>query len=140
MVRKFLSLAKKNNSVFLRFILAGGVFAATDVLFLFILVDYFHIWYLASATISFSLITLFGFFIQKKFTFRDSSVTSKAQFLKFSIISIAGLLLNAIFIYLFVRTIGLWYIFANLLTKVIVLLWNYLANKKITFKSINKND
>ena len=46
--------------------------------------------------------------------------------------------------YLMVNIIGLWYILAKALTSIIVLIWNFLANKFWTFnlskKTVNRSD
>jgi putative flippase GtrA len=120
---------------FTSYALIGLFCAILDLLLLFILVEYFNVWYLAAAIISFSVITFLGFFIQKKYTFKDYSKKNTKQLTFFIIISAIGLILNTFFMYFFVGVLGFWYIFSNIPTKIFVLLWNYFANKKITFKS-----
>lgn len=135
MAHKFLYWVKNNKFEFFRFTIAGFSFALLDLLFLYLLVEYFHIYYLMATTISFSIITFAGFFIQKKFTFRDKSGIYVKQIIFFALISIIGLLLNTFFMYIFTSLLGLWYIFSNIITKMVVLSWNYFGNKYITFKN-----
>lgn len=137
MAHKFLYWVKDNDMYeFFRFTIAGFLFASLDLLFLYILVEYFNVWYLIATTISFSIITFAGFFIQKKFTFRDKTRIYVKQIIFFALISVIGLLLNTFFMYVFTGLLGLWYMFSNIITKVVVLLWNYFGNKHLTFKKI----
>lgn len=118
----------------LRYLFVGGFCAIADLLILYVLVDFFHFWYLASAIISFSFISLLGYFAQKYFTFKNNSKNHKKQLLIFIVIAVIGLLINTSFMFLFVSLMNIWYMLASIITKFIVIIWNYTANKKITFK------
>lgn len=136
MAHKFLSWVKNNKACeFFRFTIAGLLFASLDLLFLYFLVAYLNIWYLLATTISFSTITLAGFFIQKRFTFKDESENNAKQIVFFVLISGIGLLLNTIFMYIFVGFFGLWYVSSNIITKGVIILWNFFGNKYITFNN-----
>ncbi len=118
----------------MRYLLIGGSCAVLDLLFLYLMVNFLDIWYLIATTISFTIVSLLGFFGQKYFTFRDLSKNHKKQIPVFFVVSAIGLLINAGFMFFFVSVLGIWYIAANIVTKFIVLIWNFLANKKITFR------
>ena len=118
-----------------RYAVVGGLCAAADMAVLFFFLNYLHVHYLATTTLSFMAITFFGYFGQKYFTFRDSSGNHKRQIPIFFIVAGAGLALNTLFMFLFVGIAGIWYILANIITKFIVFVWNFLANKYITFKA-----
>jgi len=124
----------KNNEP-ARYILVGGLCALADIALLYLFVSHLHIWYLAAAAISFVVVTFFGYFGQKYFTFRDLSKNHKKQITVFFIVAGIGLLINTLCMFLFVSVAGIWYITSNIITKFIVLAWNFLANKRITFKS-----
>ena len=128
-------LKKYKLEEFARYLLIGFLCAFFDLLLLYILVEYFHIWYLASAIISFIIITIVGFFGIKHYTFRDISKNYHNQIMTFSIIACIGLFINTVGMYFFVSIVGLWYLLSNILVKTIVLFWNFLANKYITFNN-----
>lgn len=117
----------------LRYLLVGGFCAILDLLLLYVFVSYLHIWYLYAATLSFLTIILLGYFAQKYFTFRNYENNHKKQLAVFFAVAGIGLLLNTFFMFLFVSFFGIWYILSSVITKVVVLAWNFSANKKITF-------
>ncbi len=105
-----------------------------DVLLLYALTEFLNINYLVSATISYCTGLLISFYLQKTYTFKEQHTKRiHLQFTKFTIISLIGLLLNLIILKVFVE-IGVWYIFAKIIAIIIVFFWNYLINKRITFK------
>lgn len=120
---------------FSRYFFVGLLCAVLDLAFLYFLVEFIHLWYLLAAIISFSLITYGGYFLQRSFTFRNTSENKKKQFTLFIVISVCGLVINTMSMYLFVSIFGIWYVFSNILIKAIVFLWNFLANKYITFNN-----
>lgn len=119
----------------IRYLFVGGICAIADLLLLYILVDFFHLWYLFSATISFSLVGLFGYLGQKYFTFKNDSQNHGKQLTLFLAVSGIGLIINIILMYTLVDLMNLWYIFASILTKFVVLIWNFSASKHLTFKN-----
>lgn len=128
------SFESAKQSELTRYVLIGGLCSLFDIAFLYLFVSYFHIWYLSATTISFIIVTFFGYFGQKYFTFRDLSKNHKRQIPVFFIVAGTGLAINTLCMFLFVSIAGVWYITANIITKFIVLVWNFLANKRITFK------
>ena len=119
----------------LRYILIGGSCAISDLLLLYVFVNFLHIWYLYAAAISFTAVSIVAFLGQKHFTFQNKSKKHSKQFMIFLLISGVGLILNSSCMFLFVSIAGIWYIFANIITKFIVLIWNFSANKFITFRT-----
>ena len=122
---------------FMRYLVIGGACAILDLLLLYTFVDYLHIWYLYAATVSFTIVIVLGYFGQKYFSFRNYENNHRKQLTTFIIVALTGLALNIAFMFLFVSLMNLWYVLASIMTKFIVLIWNFLANKKITFVHIN---
>ncbi len=118
-----------------RYALVGGLCALADIAILFFFVNFLHFFYLTVTTLSFIIITFLGYFGQKYFAFRDPSKNHKKQIPIFFIVTGTGLAFNTLFMFLFVSIAGIWYITSNIITKFIVLVWNFLANKHITFNS-----
>jgi len=119
--------------IFVKYSVVGVVGTTVDVLSLFVLVDLLHVPVLAAAAVSFTLAVINNFVLNKVWTFRNSSRNTRKQFIKFFIVSMVGLGLTELFMAIFVLFLGIWYIAAKLATSVIVLTWNFLANKNWTF-------
>jgi len=123
----------------LRYLLIGGSCSVADLLLLYLLVDFLHVWYLAASVISFTLVSLFGYFGQKYFTFKNDSKNHTKQLTIYFLVLGASLLINSLSMFFFVSVVGIWYILASIITKFVVLVWNFMANKYITFKQ-HSND
>jgi putative flippase GtrA len=120
---------------FFRFLLVGALAAISDTVILFVLVRLFGMWYLTASVISFSLVTLGFFFLQKKFTYEDNSDKYAKQISLFIFVSAMGILINSSLIFLFFNLLGIWYILGSIFAKIILLFWNYFVNKHVTFKN-----
>jgi len=127
-------LKDKKTGEMMRYLLVGGSCAVFDMGLLFALVEFFHLWYLFSAILSFTMVSTFGYFGQKYFTFQNKSKNHRKQLFVFFVIAGIGLLINSASMFFFVSILSFWYILANAITKFIVLLWNFTANKYITFR------
>lgn len=126
----------KNYKPFIKYSLVGILGTAIDIGSLFVLVDLFYFPIIPAATISFILATINNFVLNKNWTFRHPSMNYKKLYIKFLIVSLIGLALTLLSMNLFVFVLGIWYILAKALTSMIVLVWNFLANKFWTFKII----
>ena len=120
-------------TVFMRYATVGVAGTALDVGSLYVFVDLLHIPVLVAAAISFMLAVVNNFILNKIWTFRNKSRNFRKQFIKFFIVSVIGLVLTEICMAVFVYLLDIWYIVSKLLTSVIVLMWNFLANKNWTF-------
>jgi dolichol-phosphate mannosyltransferase len=136
-IKKILNVIPFFKRIELMFDYASVSLLATivDVLLLYSLTEFLNINYLISATISYCTGLLISFYLQKTYTFKENKNTDKIhlQFTKFTVISLIGLILNLIILKIFVE-IGIWYLFAKAIAIVIVFFWNFLINKKITFR------
>lgn len=101
---------------------------------LYLFVNFLNLPILLSTSLSFILAVINNFILNKIWTFKDKSRNYRKQFIKFFIISLIGLALTLVSMYLLVYLAKIWYILAKLITSAIVLTWNFLANKLWTFK------
>ena len=118
----------------MRYLFVGGTCAVLDLLFLYLMVNFLNIWYLIATTISFTIVGFLGYFGQKYFTFRNTERNHRKQLTLFFMVAGIGLLINAGFMFVFVSILGIWYIFANIITKFIVLIWNFFAIKNFVLR------
>lgn len=102
---------------------------------IFYLLDYvFGIYYLTAKVLSFSVAVINSFFWNRRWTFRSTDPNHNKEFVKFLIISLVGLSVNALIMYLFV---SIWHtrkIIGLIFASGIVTVWNFLANKYYTFR------
>jgi dolichyl-phosphate beta-glucosyltransferase len=124
----------KEFAVFIKYAAVGITGTALDVGSLYVFVDLLRIPVLVAAAISFTLAVVNNFILNKFWTFRSSSRSVRKQFIKFFAVSVVGLALTELCMAVFVFLLGIWYIAAKLMTSVIVLTWNFLANKNWTFR------
>lgn len=74
-----------------------------------------------------------SFILNRRYNFRVKDYT-KQRFISFYIIGLLGLALSSGFLYLFVDGIGMNEIIAKVITIVIVALFQFVLNSRITFK------
>ncbi len=121
-------------NVFLKYSLVGIIGTAIDVCTLYLFVEYFKIHVLVATAMSFIIAVVNNFVLNKYWTFQNRDSNIRKQFIKFMIVSIVGISLTELFMVFFVYIAGLWYIISKLFTSLLVLCWNFLANKLWTFK------
>lgn len=124
----------KKYLVFVKYAVVGSIGTAVDVGSLYIFVDFMHIHVLVATAMSFILAVINNFILNKYWTFENRSSNIRKQFIKFLIVSTAGLVLTELCMTLFIYALKIWYIISKLLTSGIVLAWNFLANKYWTFR------
>lgn len=89
--------------------------------------------YLANS-IGFCLAAFSNYLLNRVWTFKDKNNLILQQFGMFFIISLIGLVLNNILIYVLNTYLGLSFYIAKFLAISIVFFWNYFANAKFTFR------
>lgn len=120
---------------FLGYVVVGGTAFIFDFTALFVLTDYFHFYYLASASAGFLLGMLVNYFlcIRHVFNFRAVKDRQFHEFSLFAAIGIAGLLLNNSLLYGLTDGAGLHYLLAKVLVAGIVLIFNFSARRHLLF-------
>ncbi|MFC1686328.1 GtrA family protein [Patescibacteria group bacterium] len=137
MFKKILDFLKKQDlKQFLKFCVVGTVGTAIDFGILYILVEYSNTWYLLAATISFVVAVINNYIFNKIWTFEDRDSSFVKQFAQFLVVSVVGLGLNILILYVLVEFAGMWYILAKVLATGVVLIWNFFANKYWTFRKM----
>jgi len=122
---------------FFNYCIGGGFAFIVDAGLLFVFTEFCGLWYMLSATLSFLIAAVVNYSWQRLVTFRQlKSDKVMKQFLMFSLIAVVGLLINNSMLYILVEFCGFWYMLAKAAAAIVVLIWNFIANKKITFKYI----
>lgn len=128
---------KTTNSYiqFFRYIFVGGVAFFVDALSLWACEKIMD--YLFAAAIAFVLGLAVNYIISVKFVFSESEqVSSKLkEFVIYAVIGIVGLLLTELILYALTEWMHIYFMISKIVAAAIVLLWNFIARKKIIYKN-----
>jgi putative flippase GtrA len=125
--------------LFVKYCIVGGTGAVVDFGILFILTELFLglEYYLLSATVSFILSALTNYFLNRSWTFRSNGKKRK-QIPIFFAVATMGLLINNSIMFMgmekfLLKDLHYGYLLAKIIATGLVLIWNFLGNKYITF-------
>ena len=127
---------------FLKFFIAGGFCGLLDLLLIYYFTDILGLWYLYSGILSFIIVSVVSFSLNKNITFKDKNENLQRQYLKYVLVILIGMTINNSFLYIFTDLLGVWYVVSRVFSSLIALIWNYTASKKFVFlvkKSIKSN-
>lgn len=121
---------KQLLSQIIKFGVVGGLAFLIDYFVLYALVEYLGIYYLISSAISFTISVIFNYICSMKFVFvpRDD-ISKKKEFIIFIILSIMGLIINQIAMWIMVDRLNIYYMFSKVFTTFIVMIWNFVSRK-----------
>jgi len=118
-----------------RYLFVGGAAFIVDFLSLFVLTDFFGIYYLISAAIAFILGLVANYLLSISWVFNKRKLNKRhIEFGVFALIGIVGLGLNEVFIWVFTQDLQIYYLMSKILAAVIILFWNFFARKFILFR------
>ena len=115
-----------------------GLFNGILVLFLTgVFTSYFGIFYVVSALISYELSIMSSFFMNDKWTFRNTLKISKThiRLIKYNTFSLIGMGLNGLILIILTDYFGFHYLLSEGAAILIVFSFNYTTSKKISFKN-----
>ena len=114
----------------IRFVLVGGTAFVIDYICLYIFTEYFHIHYLISAVLAFTISTIFNYIASILWVFNVDANKSKIQTLiTFLIFSVMGLLLNEFIMWFGVEKLAWYYMLVKLFATAIVMVFNFITRK-----------
>ncbi len=116
-----------------RFILVGGTCTALNIIFLWWAVECLQLSYLLACTISFFLINLAGYILNKSITFKQGKKIQLRQLLRYYSVMILSLGLNLLLMFILVECLGAHYLIASLGVSLILSVVNYLVHAGFTF-------
>lgn len=119
---------------FIKFGLVGFLSFIIDAGFYLLFTRAFGLFYLSAKIISFILAVTNSYFFNRLWTFRSKNLAKKTEYFKFLLVSVIGLGLNSLIMYLAVDKIELSDILALIISTSITMFWNFSANKFWTFK------
>lgn len=129
----------KKIKPFIKYCIVGAIGTFLDLASLYVFVEYLQIPIFYATTLSFIIAVTNNFILNKTWTFKNKSKNYRKLYVKFLMVSLVGLAITIGSMFLMVTIIGIWYMFAKAITSLVVLTWNFLANKIWTFRLKEKN-
>lgn len=113
----------------IRFGIVGVIATIIDYIILYILTEYLNIHYLISSTISFSISLIVNYYLSIKWVFKVNKNQTINELLKFVFLSIIGLIINEIILYLGVHLLNIYYMICKVGSIIIVMIYNFITRK-----------
>lgn len=128
-----LNFLRQNKSLMSKYAVVGGIATIIDFSILYFLTDFVGFHYLLSATISFVFAALVNYNVNRRWTFRSNG-KKRRQIPIFFIIATMGVIINNNILYIGVEFFALHYLLVKVFATGIVMVWNFLGNKYLTFR------
>jgi len=123
----------KKYKKLIRFLFGGAIITFLQIVLLYVFSDAMHLWYLFSSQLSFVIAFFVSFFLYRGWVFPGGDKDSHHQFLLYSALTLVNFLMNGLMMFVFVEWIGLWYIYSQVLVKIIISILNFFCYNLIIF-------
>lgn len=121
---------KKLLAQFMKFGIVGVIAFVIDYGFMVLLTEVFGVPYLISTTVSFIISVIFNYFVSMRFVFkRKDDMSRRREFIIFVVLSIIGLIINDVFMWLMVDFLYIDYRLSKIVVTFIVAVWNFVTRK-----------
>ena len=125
-----MSNTNKLFSQIIKFGFVGGTAFVIDAGLLFLLTEFCGIHYLISGMISFTASVIYNYILSVKWVFDAKKDANKTQeFIVFIVLSVIGLGINQLFMWLFVDMMHIYYMLSKIIATVIVMVYNFITRK-----------
>lgn len=114
----------------MRFIIVGAITFVVDYGLLYIFTEYIGLYYMYSTAIAFIAAVIFNYWLCVIYVFTNVQRQTSKQAILFVGSSVIGLGLNQICMWFFVEIFGIYYMFAKIISIIIVMAWNYIMKRK----------
>ena len=92
------------------------------------------VYYMLATALSFIASTFANWIFGRFILFRNSSQSKIKELAKIYTVSIAGLLMNLLLMYLFIEKLNFWEMYSKIFATGIVFVWNFLIRKLLIYK------
>lgn len=121
---------KKLLAQFMKFGIVGVIAFVIDYGFMVLLTEVFSVPYLISTTVSFIISVVFNYFASMRFVFkRKDDMSRRREFIIFVVLSVIGLVINDVFMWLMVDFLFIDYRISKIVVTFIVAVWNFVTRK-----------
>lgn len=123
-------MRRKSIKEFVQYAVVGGTCTLIDFVVLYLLTTKGGVHYLISSSLSFAIGVVLNWGLCSFWIFDFHKVQRQStEFLYYVLISLVGLALNALLMWLFTDTCGLWFMASKLIAAGITLFYNFFARK-----------
>ncbi len=121
---------KKLIAQFMKFGVVGVIAFIIDYGVMIFLTEVFGVPYLISTTVSFVVSVVFNYFASMRYVFeRRDDMSRKREFIIFVVLSVCGLGINDLFMWLMVDFLFIDYRISKIVVTFIVAVWNFVTRK-----------
>lgn len=113
----------------LKFGLVGGTAFVIDYVLLYVYTEFLHIHYLISSIISFTVSVIFNYILSIKWVFDVKKKQDVKDFVIFIILSVIGLGINSLIMYVMVEKFGVYYMLSKIVSTAVVMVYNFITRK-----------
>ena len=113
----------------LKFGLVGGTAFVIDYVLLYFCTEFLHIHYLISSIISFTVSVIFNYILSIKWVFDVKKKQDVKDFVIFIILSVIGLGINSLIMYVIVEKFGVYYMLSKIVSTAVVMVYNFITRK-----------
>ena len=113
----------------LKFGLVGGTAFVIDYVLLYFCTEFLHIHYLISSIISFTVSVIFNYILSIKWIFDVKKKQDVKDFVIFIILSVIGLGINSLIMYVMVEKFGVYYMLSKIVSTTVVMVYNFITRK-----------
>lgn len=113
----------------LKFGLVGGTAFVIDYVLLYFCTEFLHIHYLISSIISFTVSVIFNYILSIKWIFDVKKKQDVKDFVIFIILSVIGLEINSLIMYVMVEKFGVYYMLSKIVSTAVVMVYNFITRK-----------
>ena len=118
---------------FVKFGLVGCTGIAIDFSLTWLCKEKLHLNKFISSSVGFSFAVINNYILNRYYTFHSTNTQISTQFMQFLTISLVGLALSNLLLYLFEKNTGLNFYVSKAIVIALVFFWNYGANTLFTF-------
>ena len=120
---------------FARYVVVGGVAFVCDTGTLYSVTQFLKVNYLISAAVGFALGVGVNYLFCRKWVFKRRRLeNATVEMTIFVLIGVVGLGLNELILWTFQAKLGIYYMFAKVVSGVVVFMWNFGARKLVLFR------
>jgi len=116
-----------------RFCIIGALTAGLDIALLYVLVSFCTVHYFVAAGLSFTLAVLLNYYLSVLWVFASGKFSRRREIIFFWAISVGGLGLNQVVMWILVGGAGINYMLAKWTSLLVVTAWNFVGKKRVVF-------
>lgn len=119
--------------LFINYLIIAAFATIVDVGIFYYMTEFLNVWYIYSAVFGYAVGMVTHYSLNKYLNFKNKSKRIILQFGLFATVALIGLCINQIILYFLVEFLSLWYMYAKVISIMIVAIWNFYGHKNLTF-------